>query len=142
MEKIKITMNLDPLNDGIKGIENYKFEEEQSKEVKEDVEGIVISTTGDYKKLNTREFIEIMAKLSDNAEGIYLGKYFAVIPVTKEFCIAGDTYFVGSMVVFKGYEDEDETFTEQDIQCVYQAMSSKIEKIMINGEPVWAFRVN
>jgi len=144
MDKIKINMNLDPVKDGIEGIENFKEADEYKffTEKKNKPEAVVISTNGQYKTIDKKEMMEIIFSLEGHMDSVQIGAYGFFFNAEKTFEIEDDTYFVGSILVFRGYEDEDDQINSRDIKYIIQAIRYNLKEIVFNGEKVAAFKVD
>ena len=71
MEKIKVSIELDPINDGITNFEELI-------EV-EDVRGVVVSTTGKWRPISGDDITEIFDQMQMNSEAVVLGDYLGCI---------------------------------------------------------------
>lgn len=132
MSKLKIKINLDPIEDGIENLECFRFEEELA--------GMIVSTTGSWKAIHAGELTDVLERLAEIGEVTQLGEYWACFNSEKVLSINGDRYFIGSVVVLK--EENEIPLTKEDINSMVQEVTNRLVEIIINGESVWAYAID
>ena len=96
MKNIEISIQLDPVNDGVNSFPT---------DVRMKGRGaLVIGTNGNYRFIAEDEAIEIMDKLSGCCETEYIGKtsYLVVYNSKKVIKTIEGKFFVGSALIVKG----------------------------------------
>ena len=133
MNKINVSIELDPINDGITNFEELI-------EV-EDVRGVVVATTGKWRPISGDDITEIFDRLQMNSEAVVLGDYLGCINNEKSFNISGERYFVGSVVMFKcaGQCSPISPLTKVDINQMVKTLRNRLVQITFNGQAVTAY---
>lgn len=136
MNKLKVSIELDPVNDGITNFDELK-------EV-EDVRGVVVSTTGKWRPISGDDITEIFDKLQKNSEAVVLGDYLGCINNEKAFNISGERYFVGSVVMFKcaGQCSPISPLSSVDINQMVKTLRNHLVQITFDGQAVTALSLD
>ena len=131
MKKVKVRIELDPVNDGIENLKSFT-------EVNDD-RGLIVSTTGEWRAISCEEMFSILEQMKDN-EVIIMDEYLGCINTEKILNLSGDRYFVGSIVAFKsgGQCSPVASLTKFDVEHILQEFNSRLVEIMINGESIAA----
>ncbi len=95
MRKIKVSINLDPVNDGA--------EIEETKLKKKNEGALIIATNGERRIVEADEAQEIIDRLSDVGHGEYMGNtpYLIMLNGNKIINLGGGRCYVGSVIVMK-----------------------------------------
>lgn len=120
MENIEITIQLDPISDGVSDCpDNVKMKGRGA---------LVIGTNGNYKFIDESEAFEIMDKLSGFCSTEYMGKtnYLIVYNSKKVIKTFEGRFFVGSALIVKGAQTGMEFIDEDEINTVVSEFASRM----------------
>jgi len=136
MQDLEIIIKLDPINDGIKDFFNVgKIEDRR---------GLLISTTGKYRTIDGDELENIINQFDENSLSIVLGDYLGCLNRAKTFSVAGTSYLIGTVVMFKckGNGDPVAVLLDDDIDKMKREFNSRLVKVKIDGQTVLALEVD
>lgn len=120
MKNIDITIQLDPVNDGVSSIPaNVKMKGRGA---------LVIGTNGNYRFIDEDEAVEILDKLSGNCGTDYMGKnnYLVVYNSKKVIKAIEGRFIVGSVLIVKGTDKGIEFLEEDEINTVINEFASRM----------------
>jgi len=120
MKNIDITIQLDPVNDGVSSIPaNIKMKGRGA---------LVIGTNGNYRFIDEDEAVEILDRLSGNCGTDYMGKnnYLVVYNSKKVIKEIEGRFIVGSVLIVKGTDKGIEFQEEDEINTVINEFASRM----------------
>ena len=120
MKNIEISIQLDPVNDGVNSFPT---------DVRMKGRGaLVIGTNGNYRFIAEDEAIEVMDKLSGCCETEYICKtsYLVVYNSNKVIKTIEGKFFVGSALIVKGTNAGMEFLSEDEIDTVVNEFASRM----------------
>lgn len=120
MKNIDITIQLDPVNDGVSSIPaNVKMKGRGA---------IVIGTNGNYRFIDEDEAVEILDRLSGSCGTDYMGKnnYLVVYNSKKVIKAIEGRFIVGSVLIVKGTDKGIEFLEEDEINTVINEFASRM----------------
>ena len=120
MKNIDITIQLDPVNDGVSSIPtNVKMKGRGA---------LVIGTNGNYRFIDEDEAVEILDRLSGNCGTDYMGKnnYLVVQNSKKVIKAIEGRFIVGSVLIVKGTDKGIEFLEEDEINTVINEFASRM----------------
>ncbi len=120
MKNIDITIQLDPVNDGVSSIPaNIKMKGRGA---------LVIGTNGNYRFIDEDEAVEILDRLSGSCGTDYIGKnnYLAVYNSKKVIKAIEGRFIVGSVLIVKGTDKGIEFLEEDEINTVINEFASRM----------------
>ena len=136
MQDLEIIIKLDPIRDGIKDFFNVgKIEDRR---------GLLISTTGKYRTIDGDELEAIINQFDENGLTVVIGDYLGCLNRTKTFSVAGTSYLIGTVVVFKckGHGTPVAVLSDDDIDRMRKEFDSRLVKVKIEGQTVLALEVD
>ena len=120
MKNIDITIQLDPVNDGVSSIPaNVKMKGRGA---------LVIGTNGNYRFIDEDEAVEILDRLSGSCGTDYMGKnnYLVVYNSKKVIKAIEGRFIVGSVLIVKGTDKGIEFLEEDEINTVINEFASRM----------------
>lgn len=127
----RLTINLDPINDGFTG--------EYEKAASTAGRYVVIGTNYEHKTISERQFDEMKTELSDKDRlGLFLiYDYMIYYDTSKLMDIDGNLYFIGSFFIVKVAEDglyPYEWLSSDDIEEAKEDIAGHFTEVIIDGE--------
>ena len=134
MNAVKISIQLDPVRDGIVAFPNA---------VKvDDRRGIVIGTNGKHRTVNAEEVQDIIDRLDENSVGSTVGDYIGICDSRKVLTVDGTKYLVGSMLIVKCYDSNlFMPVSEDDIAKIVIEFGSRIITLSAGEEDFSAYEL-
>ena len=128
MKQITITINLDPIMDGIKG----DIEKSQG------TAGtfFVLGTNYEHRAISEKEFYGFIDQMKEYVKQIVIGDYLLIYDDRNALAIADDKYLVGSVLLAKMGE-RGEVFcrmSEDDMEGAKENLAGYFAEILVNGE--------
>ncbi len=132
-----ISINLDPIKDGITG----------QVETAESTAGryVVMGTNFDHRIISDREFWDYIRQIDEagNLVPMVLSDYLIFFDRSKVVSVSGEDYLVGSFILVN-LTDENNLFArmdEDDMEGVKEDICGYFTELIINGERVEALEV-
>lgn len=128
MKQITITINLDPIKDGIqKNIE---------KMVSTAGRHLVIGTNYEHRIISEKEFFMIISEMKEHSRQFFIGNYMIIYDLRKAINIEGDLYLIGSFLFAKTGNTKDIfcQLSEEEVESAKESLSGYFTEIMINGD--------
>ena len=127
----RLTINLDPINDGFVG-DIEKAESTAGRYV-------VIGTNYEHKTISERQFDEMISELSerDNLGLLMVYDYMIYYDRSKLLDIDGNDYLIGSFFLVKIAEDGPDDYEwlgSEDIEEAKEDIAERFTEVIIDGE--------
>ncbi|MCR5499532.1 MAG: hypothetical protein K6F31_03950 [Acetatifactor sp.] len=136
MKKVEISINLDPVNDGV------KVTEEERKPAK-DAHGLVIATNGDYEEVGSQEVAHILKGLSETFDVDCMGNtpFVAVFNKKKVLRNEGHKYLAGSVLIVKEGEESIELLSSEELEQAKLAFISRLVALKMGDASFSAYEI-
>ena len=135
MKKVEISINLDPVNDGVRITEEAKKDH--------DAHGLVIATNGDYEEVGSQQVARILKRLSDTFDVDCMGDtpYVAVFNSKKVLREEGHKYLAGSVLIVKEGEECIELLDAEEIEHAKMEFVSRLVALKIGDASFSAYEI-
>ncbi len=128
MKQITITINLNPIMDGIQG----------DIEKREGTAGtfFVIGTNYEHKAISEKEFFGFIDEMQEYGKQLVISDFILIYDDRNAINIADERYFVGSFLLAKmgGRGEVFCRMSENDIENAKEFLAEYFAEILINGE--------
>lgn len=128
--KVKVNINMDPINDGV------EFNDSEERESERDVSGMILATNNSYKLLNNQEATDLLIQFGAiNVSYFVLGEFACIYNNDKAFEVGGQSFLAGSVFILR---ESDDVFNlgklnEVDIQNILSGIGDRMVNL-VNGD--------